>query len=542
MNSLLWKDWRENKGYLAMFSAWMALAACYAVAYELGHHYRAAVGSFSGLASFYSVFAAIILAMRVCRGEHTDRTIGFSASLPVSLRHMATVRILGAAATLAIPIVIGAMVMSIALASGWIAQALPRDPVVYVQMPQRGTASVFTSLEQLWSVAAIAVLGGAQLMLILSLLGCRLRTQAQVGLLGVVVALGSLIAEDLFWYGNRNPYTQMTYGALVPQSLVVHWGYGDESGGYTDHEMARYRWIAMGLAIPVLAILGSLFVAQYGELKSPSNAARRWRFRIALPPLLSRIPIRLPSRLFAMIWLELRQSLPLAGFGFLLALLVATAGALMEHRRRHSFDTSVLMEMPHTMFFVGMLWAAVVGSALYSADLGSALGGFWRSRPISPGLWYWTKFMIGLIAILIVLDGATILISWNAPREDFTSGMSWAYVACFPIIHSLMYSLAVLGTCSLRRHVIGGIAAILGYAVLTIGITAFPMTNPLEPINIYNSLLAAERAGKIDLTQHGYPLVFGIQLISVFALAAIAYRFAKPLQPTSRWFKSLAAS
>jgi len=248
----------------------------------------------------------------------------------------------------------------------------------------------------------------------------------------------------------------------------------------------------------------------------------------------------LPSRLLAMIWLELRQSLPLAGFGFLLALLVATAGALMEHRRRHSFDTSVLMEMPHTMFFVGMLWAAVVGSALYSADLGSALGGFWRSRPISPGLWFWTKFMIGLIAILIVLDGATILISWNAPREDFTSGMSWAYVACFPIIHSLMYSLAVLGTCSLRRPVIGGIAAILGYAVLTIGITAFPMTNPLEPINIYNSLLAAERAGKIDLTQHGYPLVFGIQSALIFLFAILAFQLAKPLQK-SKWLTSLTA-
>src|SRR5436190_13040623 len=108
MNSLLWKQWREDKIYLAIFSAWMILAVCYAVGYELGHHFHAAVGSFSVLASFYSVVAAIVLATRTARGEHTDGTMSFTASLPVSLRRIATVRMAGAVATLAIPIVIAA--------------------------------------------------------------------------------------------------------------------------------------------------------------------------------------------------------------------------------------------------------------------------------------------------------------------------------------------------------------------------------------------------------------------------------------------------
>ena len=58
---------------------------------------------------------------------------------------------------------------------------------------------------------------------------------------------------------------------------------------------------------------------------------------------------------------------------------------------------------------------------------------------------------------------STILISWSAPRTMMTTGMSWAYVACFPIIHALLYTLAVLGTCWIRRPVIGGMVAILGY-------------------------------------------------------------------------------
>lgn len=241
-----------------------------------------------------------------------------------------------------------------------------------------------------------------------------------------------------------------------------------------------------------------------------------------------------------MIWLEFRQSLPLAVFGLLLAALVTVAGALGQQRHGHSFGTAVLMDLPHSVFFVGMLWAVVVGSGLYSADLSAGLGGFWRSRPISPGMWFWSKFIIGLVAVLGVLDGVACLLSWNAPRESPTTGMSWAYVGCFPIVHALLYSLAVLGTCWLRRPVIGGILAILGYAVITLALTAFPLTIDLDPMDIYNKLLQAERAGKVDFSQHGYPLVYGIQVVSILLVALVSSRLARPLQPTYRWFASWA--
>ena len=190
---------------------------------------------------------------------------------------------------------------------------------------------------------------------------------------------------------------------------------------------------------------------------------------------------------------------------------MAIASVLIEPRHDYSFwqhPCSWTCLIPSA--FVAMLWAVVVGSGLYSADLGSGLGAFWRSRPISPDLWFWTKFVVGLAAVVGVLDGVTILVSWNAPRATQTTGMSWAYVGCFPIIHALMYALAVLGTCWFRRPVIGGILAILGYTVLTVAITTFPMTNRLEPINVYNELLLAERSGQVDFTQHGYPLVYGV--------------------------------
>jgi hypothetical protein len=536
MNSLLWKQWRETRGILAISTAWMTIAACYAIAYELGYHYRAVVGHFSGWALLYSLFAAVVLAMRTSHGERTDGTIAFSAALPISMRRIGTARIVSAITTLGIPLVIAASILSIALASGLVEQAGPRLGRPYTQLPQRETAALPTSLEQLWSIAAIAILGGVELLLLLSLLGCYLRSQAQTGLMGAVMALGSLIAGCALWVGDPNAWAQLIYGILLPQSLAIQWSYGDDPGYYTDHELAQYRWIAMGLSLPVLAIIGHLFVMRYGALRGSSTPVKRRHFRISLPPVLARIPIRLPGRLAAMIWLELRQSMPLAAFGLLLGVLMSIATVLTELQHGYSLGTSVLMDLPNNMFAVAMLWAVVVGSGLYAADLDSGLGAFWRSRPISPGLWFWTKFVVGLAAVVGVLDGATIVISWNSPRASMTTGMSWAYVGCSPIDHALMYALAVLGTCWFRRPVIGGILAILGYTLLHVAITTFPMTNRLEPINVYNAMLSAERSGQVDFTQHGYPLVYGAQVVLVVLLALLSFRLARPLQPTFRWF------
>ena len=105
-----------------------------------------------------------------------------------------------------------------------------------------------------------------------------------------------------------------------------------------------------------------------------------------------------------------------------------------------------------------------------------------------------------------------------------------------PIVHALMYTLAVFGTCGTRKPVIGGFLAIFAFAVLMIGIQTFAVTSSLEPINIYNSLLRVERDGRVDFTQHSYPLVYGGLAMSIAILAIFSSRLASTLQPTSRWF------
>lgn len=531
MGSLFQKQWRENWGTLLVFSGWMLLGAFYCVGYEVAYQYRAEVGSFCGIAMFYSIGAALYLAMRTSQGEQDDGTLGFTASLPVSLSQVAATRIANAALTLVIPLLIGATFVALALASGLIEQASPRPFPYELRLPDRETAALSTSLEQLASVTAISMLGGTQLLVILSVAGCWLRSQTQVGFLGVLLGLGAMIGQGLFWYSSeRMAIVQLVYGALLPQSLVIQWGYGTEIGSYTDHELVPYRWISLGLTIVIQLVIGLLFMLQYGRMRKtvPAKSRGSWRWR--LPSVWTYIPIRPIGPGSALAWLELRQAFPLVVYGFLLALVVTGVTVFIEDSDSASAADSFRSQLPHSVFFVGMLWSTVVAAGLFSADLGERLGSFWRSRPISPGMWFWTKYSIGLAMVLLILDGLSILVSWNAPREAPTQGMSWAFVACFPILHAWLYTLAVLGTCWLRKPVLGGFVSIVTYTVLLTIVTSFPATTWMEPITVYNGLLMAEREGNFNLLAHGYPLVFGGLVLCIALIASLASQAAKPLE------------
>ncbi|MDB6128925.1 MAG: hypothetical protein JWM04_32 [Verrucomicrobiales bacterium] len=533
MNNLWWKQWHENKRYLAAFMAWMTLGACYVIAYEMVYKFRAPVGQFSTVVWVYVTFTAVFLAMRTARGEHADGTHLFSSVLPVSMRRIAIVRVVGAAASMILPILAAAALMSIALSNGLIEQVVPRVVDSYVSLPQRETANLTVALDQLWSVTAIGAFEGLELLLLLSVAGCWLRNQSQIGLMGAVVAFGSLMASGLFWISkHRKPFAQLFYGACFPQSLVIHWGYGSQSGHYVDHEIASYHWIALALAVPILVLIGRLFVNKYGSFPPKRFTPEPGRLGLKTPLVRFQIPLRKAGKISALIWAELSQSLPLAGSGLLLVFLMTIAGVFMDgNRGGHSLGAAVLMNLPHSNWAVAMLWAVVVGSSVYSPELAPGLGSFWRSRPISTAMWFWLKFFVGLMAVLTVLDGVTILLSWTSPRDSMTTGMSWAYVGCMPIQHSFLYALAVLGTCWFRKPVIGGLLALAEFSILMVAISAFPGTGQFEPTNVYNNLLHAERAGHMNFTQHGYPLVYGSLILMILMIALFSYWLAKPLQP-----------
>lgn len=196
--------------------------------------------------------------------------------------------------------------------------------------------------------------------------------------MGAVLAFASTNAEPYCWVDDSQPVAQILRGAVFPQSLMLDLGHGVEHGGYVEPVVASASWIALVLAMPVLILLGSLFVIQHGRLRPPASDAKpMWR-RFRTPAVWSHVPLQLRGRVAALVWLDLRQAGPLVIAGLAFALLITLATP-----RRSDTAMTPLAALPHSACFVGMLWAAVVGSAIYSAELGSGLGGFWRSRPIA---------------------------------------------------------------------------------------------------------------------------------------------------------------
>tara|TARA_R110001599_G_scaffold91663_1_gene240699 strand:- start:63 stop:650 length:588 start_codon:yes stop_codon:yes gene_type:complete len=194
------------------------------------------------------------------------------------------------------------------------------------------------------------------------------------------------------------------------------------------------------------------------------------------------------------------------------------------------------------MWIIGILWATVVGSGIFAAELTPGLGHFWMSRPLKMNHWFWFKYLVGLCAVLTVLDGTTILLGWNmlsrSPLDPYINNqyihdrnlLSWSYIACFPILHAMMYSLAVLGVCWWKKPVRGAVMALAIFIISTMVIESIPGIMEFDPMYVYNNLFTAESQGQFDLSGNHFPPVFGtISAITVLT-AYLASRKVKQLE------------
>lgn len=419
--NLIWKQCHENKRYFAIFMIWMLLAVCYCVGYEMGYEFRAGVGHFSSLLWMYGTVASLFLAMSVSQDEHSTGSFGFTSSLPNKMFQTALTRVTVAGLVLVIPMLVAALILMMSYSLGLIEQAMPRVSDPYVEISDRPTAPLSTTLSQLGTVTAISVMAATEMFLLLSLAGCWLRTRKSVGLLGAVLAMFFLTITDSLWTANQPSRFTLISGTLIPQSLVVHWGYGTETGSYTDHQIAPAPFAPLLLSLPVICTLAWMFAKQYGRIRKPSTLRTGLVSVVRLPSIRSRLNFRWPARWCALVWADLRQSFPIAFYGLLFALLLALPSSFQETGYAHS---TFFSEFPNTMWFMAILWGVVVGSSLFSSELSSPLGSFWRSRPISHTSWFLCKYLIGLVVVLVVLDGFTILVSWPSqsqllsPRQD----------------------------------------------------------------------------------------------------------------------------
>ena len=113
--------------------------------------------------------------------------------------------------------------------------------------------------------------------------------------------------------------------------------------------------------------------------------------------------------------------------------------------------------------------------------------------------------------------------------------MGWAYVACIPLLHAAMYSMAVCGVCWLRKAVPGAVAGVLVLIAATLILDAIPGARAFDDIQVHNALVASELKGQFDLSQHHYPVVYGtIGFIALAAAGLAARAISRPQSPLAR--------
>src|SRR5579863_1386332 len=279
---LIWKEWQERKWQLALGVTWMLCGSVYVVWYEMAHRFRAPVASLYSVTTMFGVLAAVLLAIRTAVGEKTQRTLGFSAALPVSVRQQAWTRLGGAIITMALPIILGAVVLTVALATGLVEQASPRlDRMTYVSLPNRASLTAFEAISFLWRATAVETSATVTLLVLIVVLGARCRTESQVGFLGAFLGIMSMILSDCRkLFDGLGQSALLDYiGALEPEMLVVNYGYGLEQGSYGDLVLARTVWGPLVVNLFVLFGLGNLFARQYGQV-SRISGNRRWVWRL----------------------------------------------------------------------------------------------------------------------------------------------------------------------------------------------------------------------------------------------------------------------
>lgn len=532
--SLLSKEWSERRRMFQLGTTMFLIFLGYNIAYQLEYQTRALVAAFHSTALIFGCISAILLAMSTVSGEYSQRTIKFSQSLPVRLSTVAWVRLLGAWGSLLIPILVGATVITLLLAFGIVDQAGLRTEAM--RLPDRPSLSRLEAVGFLWTVTVVAITLVLHFVTLLSLLGTRCRSEGSVGLLGAIGFLGVLALTPIRPSLERLGLFLIAdwIGALLPQSMAINWGYQEIDGStYTDLELAPLILGPVLINLFITLLLAGGFTRLYGHRSESvdlaNNRGSRWIPRIKLPGLMSRLAIQFPNRLTSLIWLDARQSVPLSLAGLLMAILITLVGmGEFQEQGNTSFFTRLAGELPSNTWFVGGLWGVIVAVAIFSPELKPGLEQFWRSRPIKPGSWFWTKFVVGLLAVIITLDLIPAVISNGFSTND-SKRIGVAYFACIPWIHAVMYATAVAAISRIRRPVPAAIAALLFFYVLDSVLMSIPSSAKLSMLDVYNTLDALEKRGTpVNFMSHGYPIVYGFVLLVIVTATLLAYRTLMP--------------
>jgi hypothetical protein len=220
------------------------------------------------------------------------------------------------------------------------------------------------------------------------------------------------------------------------------------------------------LQAAVAAVLIGVSLARYSRF---SVGPRRLPAGGALPTVGQTAELRPPrkSPLLALAWKQWRECLPICAAGLVLILGWTALLVLSQvHRIPHFGSRHFLLEATRTLVElttgVGPVIALVVGVGAFVAEMQPRLLAFWRSRPVNPSHWFWTKYITGTATILVFLLGPIVLVgtwAWLTGADRGSPGHIF-YAAVWSSILLFAFTTAVCLTCVVRQAVYSGILSV----------------------------------------------------------------------------------
>lgn len=486
LGQLLWKEFHELK--------WAVVAtAAISLTLPLAYAFRdpeLALGAAGATFFIYPILAATFFAARLAAGERVTGTAPFLAAIPVRPQWIALVKLFATALATLVPLTL-LLAVSLLLR---LSPALTSDRPASVEI-------------QSWAISSVL---SVHLTIFLGLLGLGAQTEVRAasrGLAGFLLwGFVALLTTNLAFSAN---HWQMNWTGLHGSRLI----YASEPdlGGSAATALA---YIVRGIGPPfdwlkavstpdevihdvvgpwhpsrfallplALVFLVAAFTARYPRAlqitpSGPSTFPRR----------LAAIPFRTTFPVLAFIWKSLREMLPMSVGVLACSLLLSLLAALSVS----SSDTVPLEARVKIGFgFFGMaacaagfLLALLIGTGTFVSDLEPRLNTFWRSRPLSPAAWYWTKYFTGLLLIVSMLGIPAFISTLSVGGLDLDlQELLWLIP-----LWLVVYSLAVTATCLVRHTVHAailslGVTGLIFAAVEIVAGSAFRLDGPRAPVS-----------------------------------------------------------
>jgi hypothetical protein len=494
-HSLAWKEWHEHKWKLASVTAILTTVS----AAVLIDDESSLFGGEALLVMLIYGMAPLTLFLGASEaaGERTRGTLRFTQSLPVPMRKVASWKLTFGLTTCISPILI-----TLALFAVWYLIRSPFDEELARSL--RSTVEDFPRPAWLshdfvaWLLEAgvIGSTAAASLFLWTVAVGVNRKSEVRAGATALLVFVIWWIAFALCVEFVARRWSDPTTNWLAVGATSVSPGMFPASLAFAlfaSEAQIGLMILAIAAATVVYTLLAAWFIGRFGSQETNDVGSRTAVTALVgqrdwLPP-----PRRSPFT--AILWKQFRESGPIVAvglvaiLGFFLGILATDLGYYV---RNASYTVDLLVSITA---MIGFVVALIVGIGMFDQDLGPRLNDFWRSRPIHPDLWFWTKYLAGLSIIGLALYSPVLIAFWwswqgGNVRVDFAIGATMVLG-----FHMAIYATATATIVLIRQPIY---AAILGVGAALVGVAIVESIWGTEAINL-NWIIHASGFGTAGL-------------------------------------------